>query len=521
MTFDEIFSGLNIISHEFFKYFIGIGRIFNVNFFQNPVLGVHCGFPQLPCVHFTKTFVALDGNAFFAEFSDSGFHVVFIEDVFLCFAFGNFEKRRLGYVNISGFNKSFHVAEEEREEEDSDMCAIHISISHDDDVVVTGFFRVEVVAVSCTDSGDEGLDFLIFEGFVLESFFHVEDFSAKGENCLEFAVSSLFGGTSCRISFDDVEFGFGGVSFGAVGEFARHACHFEGGFSAGEFLCFAGGFTGVCSVERFFGDGCYDFGVFFEEFEEGGINHGVNEVFYVAVAEAHFCLTFELGVCYFDTDDGGESFTDVFSFDRDIFFEVFVFVGGFVDGTGEGGAESFKMGAAFSGIYGVNEGVEGFRVGGVVLDGYFDVDFVFFVEFVDVYWVLVEGFFAFVEVEDEFAQAAFVAVGVEVSGAAVFDFDFYAFVEVGEFTEAVGEDVVVKFGGFKDAAVRVEGNPGAGGGDVVCGFIHSFEALSALVRGFGTGGERLGYVSFGEDYGIYFFVAVDFGSEAGGESVYN
>ena len=103
------------------------------------------------------------------------------------------------------------VAIEEGEQECTDMRSIHISIGHDDDTVISELFDVECLSDRSSESNDEVFDFLIGKNLIYAGLFGIQDFSAKREDRLIFAITTLLGTSSRRVSLDDVELAFSWV----------------------------------------------------------------------------------------------------------------------------------------------------------------------------------------------------------------------------------------------------------------------------------------------------------------------
>ncbi len=123
------------------------------------------------------------------------------------------------------------------------------------------------------------------------------------------------------------------------------------------------------------------------------------------VAEFGFGLAFELGVGEFHRDDGGEAFPDVVAGEVLVLVpQQFLVAGVPVDDGGECGAEALFVGAAFSRVDGVGEGVHRGGVGLVPLHRDLDGDPVAgFFERDD---GGVDGLLGGVEVADEVRQPA-------------------------------------------------------------------------------------------------------------------
>jgi len=111
-------------------------------------------------------------------------------------------------VQITVLNDLRHIAEEERHNQCVDVRTIDIGIGHDDNLVVTQFFNIGLFTVilgsdSDTQCGIDVTDFVTFQRFVIHRFLNIQNLTAKRKDCLEHTVTSLLGGTTCRITLDE------------------------------------------------------------------------------------------------------------------------------------------------------------------------------------------------------------------------------------------------------------------------------------------------------------------------------
>ena len=77
-----------------------------------------------------------------------------------------------------------HKAVQEGEQQRADMCAVHIGICHDNDLVVPKLADVKVLMNPGAEGGDHGAYLRIAVNPVKPRFFYVEDFSAQGKDRL-------------------------------------------------------------------------------------------------------------------------------------------------------------------------------------------------------------------------------------------------------------------------------------------------------------------------------------------------
>ena len=78
------------------------------------------------------------------------------------------------------------------------MGAVHIGVRHDDHLVVSQLFQVELIALPCSQCGDEGAYLLVAQYLVglSEHPFHVQDLALQGQDGLETAVPPHLCGAS-------------------------------------------------------------------------------------------------------------------------------------------------------------------------------------------------------------------------------------------------------------------------------------------------------------------------------------
>ena len=142
--------------------------------------------------------------------------LLFRPAIFFNFPFFAEVKRGSCQINVPALDEFLHVAEEESEDKGRYMAAVHIGIGHDYYLVVAQFFHIQGLAVvgraDCYSQGRiDVADFLAFESAVLHGFFHVQDFTAKGQDGLRVPVPSQFRGAACRVPLHEKQFAFGRV----------------------------------------------------------------------------------------------------------------------------------------------------------------------------------------------------------------------------------------------------------------------------------------------------------------------
>ena len=92
---------------------------------------------------------------------------------------------------------------------------------------------------------------------------------------------------------------------------------------------------------------------------------------HLGIAELGLGLSLKLRLCHLDGDDGGEALAEVLA--GNLYLGLLQCLGVFgilLEGAGQRGAETCKVGTALYGVDVVDVGMYVLRVGGVVHDGY-------------------------------------------------------------------------------------------------------------------------------------------------------
>ena len=130
----------------------------------------------------------------------------------------DFIQRRLGDVEIAALDHLRHLAEEEGEQQRADMGAVHVSIGHDDDLVVAHLFDVELVLADArAQSHDQRADLLGAEHAVKAGALDIEDFAAQRQDRLVLPRAAALGRAAGAVTLDDEDFGLGRIALLTVG----------------------------------------------------------------------------------------------------------------------------------------------------------------------------------------------------------------------------------------------------------------------------------------------------------------
>ena len=104
------------------------------------------------------------------------------------------------------------------------MRTIHIGICHNNNLIITQFGNIEIVAVSLGKTAskriDHGLDLRIGQHFINTCFLNIQNFSTDWKNRLEITITGGLCGTTGRISLDDENLTFGSIPALTVCQFS-------------------------------------------------------------------------------------------------------------------------------------------------------------------------------------------------------------------------------------------------------------------------------------------------------------
>jgi len=100
-------------------------------------------------------------------------------------------ERRLGNVQVTLLNEIHHIAEEEGEQQGTDMSAVDVSISHDNDAMVAQFQEVYLFPDPRTQGGNKSTYLFMSQHPVGRGLLYIQYLALKRQDRLEIAVPSL------------------------------------------------------------------------------------------------------------------------------------------------------------------------------------------------------------------------------------------------------------------------------------------------------------------------------------------
>ncbi len=207
-TLNKSTSRKYFFTHQGSKYLICKFSILKSNTKHLSHTRIHRSFPELFRIHFPKTLISLNPLSGHSLFLNEGYFFFIIVHIPGIFPFGKLIEWRIGNINISVINKWSKVPVKECKEKGSNMCSIHIRISHDNNTMVSKFFYREGISNTGSKSNNEVFNFLIRKNFIETRLFRVKNFSSKWKNRLKFSIASLFCTPSRTISLNNIEFRF-------------------------------------------------------------------------------------------------------------------------------------------------------------------------------------------------------------------------------------------------------------------------------------------------------------------------
>src|SRR5437764_7275591 len=105
-------------------------------------------------------------------------------------------ERRLGDIDIAGFDQRLHLPEKQGERQRAYMGTIDVSVRQQDKLVVAGLVEIELVANARADRRDERLDLGVRQDLVDAALLDIENLAAQREDSLSVAIARAHRRTS-------------------------------------------------------------------------------------------------------------------------------------------------------------------------------------------------------------------------------------------------------------------------------------------------------------------------------------
>ena len=365
-------------------------------------------------------------------------------------------ERRLGDQDVAVFHQRTHVAEQEGQQQRTDVQSVVIGVRHDDDAPVTQPGQVEILVDADPERGDDGLELVVAQHRVDAGLLHVERLPPEREDGLEGLVPARLGRAAGRVALDEVDLAGHGILQGAIGQLAGQRGVLQRALPAGQLPRLAGGVAGNRRLDAFLDDLLRRGRMFFQVRGKPLADHGLHHAADIAVSELLLGLALELGIGYDHAHDGGDAFPRVVAgYGHLEVLQQVVPLGVVVDGTGEGRLEAHEVETALGSPYGVGVGEDVLLVAVVVLKGDVDLVAVPFLAYSD---GVMDGVFVLVQILDELDDAALVLENGGFALALVMQLDAHVAVQEGQLAEAVGDVVEIELRRVEDLVVRLEGD---------------------------------------------------------------
>ena len=352
------------------------------------------------------------------------------------------------------------------------------------------FFRADGNAQCGVDVADG----FALEGAVFHGFLHVQDLAAERQDGLELAVAALLGRSACGVALHEEELAVGRVAVGAVGQLAREAAARHHGLALNELAGLAGRVACRCGKDHLVDDGAGVLRVLFEILVERGADGLRNGGHHLAVAQLGLGLALELGLGHFHRNDGRQTLTEVRRVEVELQLrEQAVLVGVALQRGSQAAAETAQVRTAFYRVDVVDVGVDVLAEARVVLHRDLDRD--------DLVGLQVDGLLGefltdAVEILHEFDEAVLriehlflrrpghlvaVLIVLLLARTHIAQREADALVQVGQFAETAGQDVVVIDGRCrKYFFIRLEGDDRTGVGSLAHD-LHVVERLALRI----------------------------------------
>src|SRR5450759_662158 len=453
---DEVLARLDSLAHQHRENGVCLGRVFDLGPQQGPRLRVHRGVPELVGVHLAEALEALNGDVFGGQLLDYGVAFGLGLGVVRHLSGADAEERRLGDEEVAVLDDLRHVAEDEGQEQSSNVGAVHVGIGHDDDPVIPELGQIKRVADAGAKGNDQRPEVLARNDLVQARLLDIEELAPQRQDRLKTAVAALLGRATGGVAFDEVDLTFGGVALLAVGQLARQRHAFEGALADHEIAGLARRLAGAGRRQRLL-DHSPAVGRVLVEVLPYSLGYcGLDLPLDLGVAELGLGMAFELRLDQLDADDGRQALADVLS--REIRVAVLEDAGSpgiVVERSCQRSSETGQVRPAVDGVDVVREAEDVLGVCVVVLERDLDGRGSFSPLYVD--RAVVESFFVPVQVTDKRDEAPLKIERTFTVGPIVNQTDPEPLVEVGRLAEALGDGVEVEFDRLKDLWVGKEG----------------------------------------------------------------
>ncbi len=391
----------------------------------------------------------------------------------------DFIQRRHSGIDIAVFNQGTHIAEEEGQQQRSDMGTVHVRIGHNDHFMVAQLLDVELVTDTGTQGHDQGVQLIVAIDFIGPGLLHVQHLTPHGQNRLEPGISALDGRACSGVTLDDVDFTEAGVPLVAVLQLVRHLTGFQTGLTADGFSGLSGGFTSPVGHHGLFQDGLGSGRMLLEIGGQLIRHHLIYQSADIGIAELGLGLALELGIGELDGDDGGDALPAVLAGNLVIALDDAILNAVIIQHTGKGRLEARFVHTAFGGINLVGEAEDEFVVAVVILNRHLGRGIVLPAAHIDD--ILMEGRLIPVAPGGKLPDTALVAHRIRdrLLAPGIGDGNVQSGGQECLFPHAGMKNLIIIFQRIEHLGIRLEGDFGTG----AVGFAHDGHFLSDVAPG--------------------------------------
>ncbi|CAM5290421.1 hypothetical protein RLIN73S_04688 [Rhodanobacter lindaniclasticus] len=366
-------------------------------------------------------------------------------DVQLLLALLHLVQRRQADVDVAALDQLRHLPVEEGQQQGADMRAVDIRVSHQDDAVIAQLVGVVLVLADAgAQRGDQGTDLGRGQHAVEAGLLDVEDLALQRQHGLGLAVAALLGRAAGGVTLDQEQFAQRRVLLLAVGQLARKAGDVQRALATGHLARLARGLAGARGVDRLGGDRLGLIRVFQQELAELLVDRLLHRGLHLGGDQLVLGLRGELRVGHLHRQHRDHAFAHVVAGQGHLGVPGQAFLLDVVlQRAGQRRAETGEVGAAVALRDVVGEAEHGLVVGVGPLHRHLHHDAILIGSQAD--HVRVQRGFQLGQMLHERADAALVGKRVlPPLPALVLQFDGHARVEEGQFTQALGQDLVVE-----------------------------------------------------------------------------
>src|ERR1019366_4763055 len=227
VALDEVATQLDVIAHQDRTHLVGHGRLFHRHLQKRSARRVDGRVAQFIEVHLAKSLQALELLLVVRVFREEGSSGQVVLQVHLLLAHQGRVQRWLSHVDEATFHQRLHLAEEESEQQRSDVRSVHVGVGQNDHLVIPDLLDVELLGQSGADGSDECLDLGVLEHLVDPGALDIQDFSADGKNRLGPGTAGVLGRPAGGVAFHDEQFALSWVARRAIDQLARESSSVE------------------------------------------------------------------------------------------------------------------------------------------------------------------------------------------------------------------------------------------------------------------------------------------------------